>query len=156
MEWKALSGATKHRTSISTTLLPVTKVQKTPSRFSPLLYCPTLIINHRCSLVLKIQRDCVYLQRTTIFLCFQILNPVWSCQWGLMEALDRRIPIWLADGQVGYSCITMSCLQAQFKTLLKQYKVSVKLNHLDQWQGEIIIKKKFISGPCAFMLVCRN
>lgn len=37
-------------------------------------------------------------EKHNYFLCFQILNPVWSCQWGLMEALDRRIPIWLADG----------------------------------------------------------
>lgn len=145
-----------HRTSISTALLPMTEFEKMPSRVFPLLHCRTLIIKYyRCGLSQNAKGLCMF-AKNNYFLCFQILNPVWSCQWGLMEALDRRIPIWLADGQVGYSCITMSCLQAQFRTLLKQYKVSVKLNHLDQQQGEIIIKKKFISGPCAFMLVCRN
>lgn len=144
------------KTSINTALLPVTEVKKSAKQVFP--PAAPSDANYKALQMQSFSNAkglCVF-AKNNYFLCFQILNPVWSCQWGLMEALDRRIPIWLADGQVGYSCITMSCLQAQFRTLLKQYKVSVKLNHLDQQQGEIIIKKKFISGPCAFMLVCRN
>lgn len=73
------------------------------------LYLPTLIIKpYRCSIFSQMSiwvhvcEHMRYKKQPRLcreqFLCFEILNPVWSCQWGLMEALDRRIPIWLADG----------------------------------------------------------
>lgn len=96
---KHSQGQPTHSTFISTILLSMTEIKKMPSRISPPhTHCPTLIIKYyRCNLSQNAKGLCIF-AKNNYFLCFQILNPVWSCQWGLMEALDRRIPIWLADG----------------------------------------------------------